>query len=226
MNVQSSNAIEALDRVNRMNPKRAFTLIELLVVIAIIAILASLLLPALARGKLRAKSTKCVNNLKQLGFGCSMYALDNNDYLPETSHQTASWIGKLADYGLTNVYVCPMDTNGLNKISSYAINDFLTPNPFGAPQLDFSKFTSIPSPSDTLHLAELWGGEVGSDHFHFADSSSGGYTALSFMQQVAVNIHMGGANYLYADGHVAALSWLKARALLPPDVTRFVQPNN
>lgn len=195
-------------------------------VIAIIAILAALLLPALARVKQKAKSTQCLSNLKQLGFGCSLYALDNNDHLPETSHQTASWIGKLAVYGLTNIYICPLDTNAANHITSYAINDFLTPNPFGAAQLNFSKFTSIPCPTETLHLAEIWGGEIGSDHFHFADASSGGYSALSFMQQVAVTIHQGGANYLFADGHVSFLSWPQARALLPPAVTRFVQPNN
>ncbi len=209
-----------------MNHKRGFTLIELLVVIAIIAMVASLLLPALSRSKQKAKATLCLNNLKELGVGCELYALDNHDHLPETSHQTASWIGKLADYGLGSVYVCPLDTNGLNRITSYAINDFLTPNPFGAPQLDFSKFTAIPSPSDTFHLAELWGGEIGSDHFHFADAQSGGYSLLAFQAQVAVTIHMGGANYLFADSHVSILSWPRVKALLPPSVTRFVQPNN
>jgi prepilin-type N-terminal cleavage/methylation domain-containing protein/prepilin-type processing-associated H-X9-DG protein len=204
----------------------AFTLVELLVVVAIIAILSAVLLPALAGAKQKAKNMRCLNNLKELGIGCAMYAVDNNDQLPETSHQTASWIGKLAVYGLTNVYICPFDTNAANHIASYAINDFLTPNPFGAPQLDFSKFTSIPSPSETLHLAEIWGGEIGSDHFHFADASSGGYSALAFMQQVAVTIHQGKANYLFADSHVSSVSWPQARALLPPAVTRFVQPNN
>ena len=64
----------------------AFTLIELLVVIAIIAILAGLILPSLARAKVAAKTTVCLNNLKQLQTCWHLYVVDYEDALPPNNY--------------------------------------------------------------------------------------------------------------------------------------------
>ncbi len=200
---------------------KAFTLIELLVVIAIIGVLASLLLPALAQAKRKARATACRNHLRQLGLATAMYADDFGDRLPGSAHNGYSWIAGLEPYCATNIYRCPADTNRIRSYS-FALNDFLLPSLNGSS--DYSRLTSISSPSTTHMLAERAGSYSGGDHFHFADPFDGGYEPSKFENQVAIRRHQTGANFLFLDFHVEKISWAMTQLQLTNAGSMFVDP--
>src|SRR6266536_5713570 len=75
------------------NYPRAFTLIELLVVIAVIAILATIAYPAYTSVQERAKVTKDMSNLRQIGLATQTYMNDNDGVLPGSA--TVTWMSQL-----------------------------------------------------------------------------------------------------------------------------------
>jgi prepilin-type N-terminal cleavage/methylation domain-containing protein/prepilin-type processing-associated H-X9-DG protein len=66
----------------RTRERAGFTLIEMLVVIAIIAVLAAILFPVFARARAKARSTRCIANLKQIGNAYMMYSDDYDERSP------------------------------------------------------------------------------------------------------------------------------------------------
>ena len=114
ISVRPSKAQPPSQRPNSF--RQAFTLIELLVVIAIIAILASLLLPALAKAKRKAKETNCFSNFRQWSIAANLYATDEvrgrlpmlGDVGNNPWDVALAMIPAVQNYGLTvPMFFCP-----------------------------------------------------------------------------------------------------------------------
>jgi prepilin-type N-terminal cleavage/methylation domain-containing protein len=73
--------------------QRAFTLIELVVVLGVIAIMMSLTYPAYTYISQRAKVTKDMSNLRQIGTATQMYMNDNSGVFPGST--TLTWMSQL-----------------------------------------------------------------------------------------------------------------------------------
>lgn len=208
--------------------RSGFTLIELLVVIAIGGILLALVSTGGKKAIDRARGTQCLGHLRALGAAAVGFAADNDMTLPATVHQRrqglVSWSKSLQPYAAgTLCFKCPCDR--ADRPYSYVINDFLTPHPAGAGDLDFSRLNKISKPGSTILFAESADGYSG-DHFHFASYRGIQIPAEIVKDQIAVERHDRGANYLFVDGHVQLITWERVKATLARVPDTFIDPTS
>src|SRR6266478_4188787 len=71
---------------------RAFTMIEMIVVLGVIAIMMAFVYPAYLGMSQRAKATKDMSNLRQIGLATQMYMNDNSGVFPGST--TATWMSQ------------------------------------------------------------------------------------------------------------------------------------
>lgn len=198
--------------------RTAFSLTEILIAMGIVVILAALLFPA-ARGSMdRAKSAKCIANLRSIGGALQAYVAENNGYIMPRALTNASgadryWHARLLNQGyLTDpsVLYCP----------SFTPNTYQNAKNF--PQYDVYKATgqtygmrlwvaagrswsttelaqpmqSIQSPSRFFLVADSYWDAWQAQGYSIAPGDNGQRAHLR---------HNKLANALFADGHVEAM---------------------
>jgi prepilin-type N-terminal cleavage/methylation domain-containing protein len=148
-----------------------FTLLELLLVIAIIALLAGLLLPVTGTIIDRANSTKCVNNLRQLGIAAHAYANDHDNTFPiiEPDPSTPIWppdsnalsiSAALGPYGATTQLLqCPADLKGPNWFAKKGTSYMWYPQSEDEPTASITLYTrrgTMAGKMSRVRLATDW----------------------------------------------------------------------
>lgn len=114
---------------------KAFTLVELLVVIGIIAVLIAILLPALNKARMAARTVTCASNMRQIGLAFHMYGTDNGGIIAPGSIYYASppvsrnWDDYLSPY--LGVQLTDAEANSSSRPNRKFSNTLICPSDDG-----------------------------------------------------------------------------------------------
>ena len=191
----------------RPQKRNAFTLIELLVVIAIIAILAAILFPAFARARENARRASCQSNLKQIGLGIQQYTQDYDDHYPVIDANTGvagnpGWAYAIQPYVKSEqIFKCPSENSPAPTGADLATR--AVTNGFSDYFLNYNmggvSLSALNSSANTVMNGDGLGNPASANNNVTSPPAAGRA------------VHLEGANYSFADGHV---KWLRPEAVL------------
>ncbi len=147
--------------INNRSP--AFTLIELLVVIAMIFILGALTLSITSGVLERAKATKDMSNLRQIGILMQIYLNDKDGILPAITASpgigtTLSPVIYPRYIGSKRVFQSPFDKRAASETDSAPVSYGINQNMYTASPGIAGNMTKVVSPSATILMAPNYNG--------------------------------------------------------------------
>ena len=189
---------------------RAFTLIEVIVVLAIIAILMSLVYPMYTSMSERAKATKDMSNLRQIGIGTQTYLNDNDGVLFTAG---GIWMNQLHPKYLATwrIFQSPFDKRAASEVDANApISYGLNGNPKGGGSSVAGLLVNrIANPSVFIMFAPA---QAPGAKVTFAGGTAAAVTVYKNVSPAASGgTHNGRSqiNALFADLHAETMPWSK-----------------